>query len=109
MVKKIQAGSAAKALLVRRYAPADAHIPRHLGGGILKEFAESEAHTGRLLRYCLAYINPVIFAGDNAHGFAHRHFMGQVTFEPDLTWDEIHEKFEREWRAIALEFIGGTP
>ena len=67
-----------------RYAPADAAIPRHLGGGRLKELVEQRIPSGRLERYSLAYINPAIFAGDNgrvlgydnAHGYPHRHFMG---------------------------------
>lgn len=103
----------AKRLL--RYAPPDAHIPARLGGGILKELHEQDLVTGELSRYALAYINRAIFSGDNgrvlgydnAHGYPHRHYMGQVTLEPNLSWEEIREKFEREWREIAIRFIEG--
>lgn len=68
-----------------------------------------------MLRYCLAYINPTIFAGDNgrvlgydnAHGFPQRHCMGQVTLEPELPWETILESFECEWQEIALSQLGG--
>ena len=100
---------------IRRYAPADAKIPERLGGGILKELVEQEMPSGRLRHYSLAYINPLIFAGDNgrvlgydnSHGYPHRHFMGAITPEPNLSWDEIREKFEVEWREIALNFVNG--
>ena len=101
---------------VRRYAPADAHIPRKLGGGILKEVVEQDVLTGVLLRYAVAYINPLIFAGDNgrvlgydnAHGYPHRHCMGRITPEPDSTWEAIREKFETEWRQIAIDYMNGS-
>ena len=100
---------------IRRYAPADAKIPERLGGGILKELVEQEMPSGRLRHYSLAYINPLIFAGDNgrvlgydnSHGYPHRHFMGSITPEPDLSWEDIREKFEVEWREIALNFVNG--
>lgn len=107
--KKSQPGK-----LVRRYAPADVKIPARLGGGFLKELVEQEP-SGKLHRYALAYINPAIFSGDNgrvlgydnAHGYPHRHFMGEITPEPNLTWEQIREKFEQEWRDIAMKFVNG--
>lgn len=99
-----------------RYAPADANIPRRLGGGILKERVEQHIPSGKLERYSLAYINPAIFAGDNgrvlgydnAHGYPHRHFMGKITPEPAMSWEAIREKFEVEWRQIAMDYMNGT-
>jgi hypothetical protein len=101
------------ALEVLRFAPTDCKIPARLGGGVLKEFVEQEIPSGKLRRYALAYINPAIYAGDNgrvlgydnAHGFPHRHFMGIVTVEPALTWDEIRAKFDSEWKEIAAQFV----
>lgn len=100
---------------VVRHSPKDMKIPARLGGGVLKEMVEQEQPSGRLLRYALAYINPAIFGGDNGrvlgydnkHGFPHRHFMGKVTPEPQLTWKEIRQKFEHEWREIAMNFVRG--
>jgi hypothetical protein len=101
---------------IRRYAPQDAKIPARLGGGSLKELVEQDYESGKLERYALAYINLAIFAGDNgrvlgydnAHGFPHRHFMGEITPEPDLTWEQIRGKFEQEWREIAMKFVNGS-
>jgi hypothetical protein len=81
----------------------------------LKELVEQE-QSGKLRRYSLAYINPAIFAADNgrvlgydnAHGYPHRHFMGKITPEPDLTWEQIRNKFEQEWREIAMNFVNGS-
>jgi len=100
---------------LRRYAPQDVRIPRHLGGGVLKELVEQHVESGKLERYSLAYINPAIFTGDhgrvlgydNAHGFPHRHFMGKITPEPALSWEAIREKFEMEWRQIAMDYVNG--
>ncbi|MBY0339713.1 MAG: hypothetical protein K2Q19_00990 [Rhodocyclaceae bacterium] len=101
-----------------RHAPPDVKIPKKLGGGVLKELVVQNTVTGRLEHYALAYINPLIFARDNGrvlgydnkHGFPHRHYMGQITPEPDSTWEEIRERFEAEWRQIAVDFVnGGQP
>ena len=100
---------------IQRYAPPDTKIPARLGGGVLKEFVEQEIPSGKLRRYALAYINSTIFAGDNgrvigydnAHGYPHRHNMGQITPEPDLPWKQIRARFEQEWREIAMQFVNG--
>ena len=62
---------------------------------------------GVVTRYNLAYINHLIYSGDNGrvlgydnkHGH-HRHFMGAV--EPVLTsrFEEIELRFEQEWATI---------
>ena len=62
---------------------------------------------GVVTRYNLAYINHLIYSGDNGrvlgydnkHGH-HRHFMGTV--EPVLTsrFEEIELRFEQEWATI---------
>ena len=91
------------------------HIPRVMGGGLIKEYAEIDMDSGRLWRYSLVYVNPMIHSHDNgrvlgydnAHGRPHRHFMGEITPEPDLPWDQVSEKFHREWKAIAKHFMEG--
>lgn len=82
---------------------------------MLKELVEQEVPSWKLRHYSLAYMNPLIFAGDNGrvlgydntHGYPHRHFMGKITPEPELSWEEIREKFEMEWRTIAIKFVNG--
>ncbi|MGE0329163.1 MAG: DUF6516 family protein [Ramlibacter sp.] len=83
------------------YAPADVQIPRRLGGGVLKERVVREIPSGKVIQYALAYINPLIFSGDNgrvlgydnAHGFSHRHFKGDVTAEPFPGYEALYERF----------------
>jgi len=109
-VKKSKSGEQ-----IQRYAPPDMKIPTRLGGGVLKELVEQESPSGKLRRYALAYINAAIFAGDNgrvlgydnAHDYPHRHFMGKITPERDCTWEEIRQKFEQEWREIAMQYVNG--
>jgi hypothetical protein len=67
-----------------------------------EEFWQGTA--GRVTRYSLAYIDPLIFAGDNgrvlgydnAHGQHHRHFMGRVSQYRFTSFEEVLARFEAE-------------
>ena len=66
---------------------------------------------GRVVRYNLAYINPLIFAGDNgrvlgydsAHGRHHRHYRGKVMIVDLPDFKQIEARFQREWTRLAKE------
>ncbi|XLZ69292.1 hypothetical protein ABT364_22580 [Massilia sp. SR12] len=100
---------------LRIHDPGATQIPQRLGGGIVKEYAEIELATGKLWRYSLVYINPAInsrdngrvLGYDNAHGYPHRHLMGSITPEPAMSWPEVRDRFRREWRQIAKQFLEG--
>ena len=100
------------AIGTERYAPADAVIPKRLGGGKLKELVERELPSKKVVRYSLAYINPMIFTGDNGrvlgydneHGHHHRHYMGKVSPVAFTTWEDMRRRFEAEWRQIAMDY-----
>ncbi len=74
------------------------------GGGIIKiEAWENEA--GKVVKYSLAYINHMIFTGDNgrvlgydnAHNFHHRHYLGELSEVDDFTgYQDLVERFEKE-------------
>ncbi len=57
-----------------------------------------------MTRYSLAYIDPMIFPGDNgrvlgydnAHGWHHRHFMGEESQYEFTGFDDLLARFERE-------------
>jgi hypothetical protein len=110
------AGKRATGRAVEVYAPPDTQIPRRLGGGVLKESVVRELPSRKVIHYALAYINPLICSDDNgrvlgydnSHGHSHRHFMGEVTPEPFPGYEALLERFEREWREIALEFVNGS-
>lgn len=64
---------------------------------------------GRVVRYNLAYINHLIYAGDNgrvlgydsAHGYHHRHYRGKVTRIKAESFKQIDARFQREWNRLA--------
>ena len=63
----------------------------------------------RVVRYNFAYINPLIFPGDNgrvigydsAHGKHHRHYKGKITAVSLNNFEEIEERFQKEWSNVA--------
>lgn len=98
------------------YAPMDVQIPRRLGGGMLKERVVRDLPSRKVVQYALAYINPLIFSSDNgrvlgydnSHGFSHRHFMGQMTPEPFPGYEALYDRFDAEWKEIAMKFVNGS-
>lgn len=97
------------------YAPEDATIPRKLGGGTLKEYVIRELPSGKVIHYALAYINPLIscvdngrvLGYDNSHGYSHKHLMGKKITDPFTSYEELYQRFQREWREIAIKFVNG--
>lgn len=82
-------------------------ISRKRGNGLLRREVWVDRE-GRVVRYNLAYINHAIHAGDNgrvlgydnAHGFRHRHYMGEVQKVRFVSFEDIEARFERDWLAI---------
>jgi hypothetical protein len=64
-----------------------------------------------ITRYSLAYINPLLYSGDNgrvlgydnAHGVHHRHCFGKVEPVEAASYEAIVERFSAEWVEIAKE------
>lgn len=62
-------------------------------------------HHGVVTRYNLAYINHSLFGGDNGrvlgydnqHGCHHRHFRGETETCEFVSFENLEERFEREW------------
>ena len=74
------------------------------GGGILKIEAW-ENPKGEIVKYSMAYINHLIFSGDNgrvigydnAHNFHHKHYMGEISEVSDFkSYENLVERFEKE-------------
>lgn len=83
------------------------HIPVKRGNGILRREVWVDSQ-GVVTGYNLAYINNALHGGDNgrvlgydnAHQRHHRHFFGEeqpVTF---VSYEDIEERFDREWRDL---------
>lgn len=60
------------------------------------------------MRYSLAYINPLLFTGDNGrvlgfdncHGRHHRHYKGKESSITFTSYEELANRFEIEWREL---------
>lgn len=68
-------------------------------------------HHGVVTRYNLAYINHSLFGDDNGrvlgydnqHGYHHRHFRGETEACEFVSFENVEERFEREW----IELLAG--
>lgn len=77
------------------------------GNGVLRRqvWADEE---GKVTRYSLAYINHLLHSGDNgrvlgydnAHGYHHKHYMGNI--EPIVfnTFMELEKRFQEDFEVI---------
>ena len=82
-------------------------LPIKKGNGLLR-YTASTNMKGEIMRYSLAYINPLLFTGDNgrvlgfdnSHGHHHRHYMGKEDKITFTSYEEIANRFEIEWREL---------
>ena len=66
---------------------------------------------GKVTRYNLAYVNHLLYAGDNgrvlgydaAHGTHHRHYKGNVATVKFESFEQIEGRFQRELIRLAKE------
>ena len=80
------------------------------GGGLLRREIWVDRR-GRVVRYNLAYINHLVYAGDDgrvlgydsAHGYHHRHYRGKVTTVRFESFEQIETRFQKEWNRLAKE------
>lgn len=85
----------------------EAHVSRLAGAGKVREEVWID-EAGQVVRYNLAFINHFICQRDNgrvlgydtAHGYHHRHFMGQVTDMEFTGYEALVDQFRREYTAI---------
>lgn len=64
-----------------------------------------ENEKGEIVKYSMAYINPLIFSGDhgrvigydNTHDFHHRHYRGEISEVDNFSsYQELVDRFEKE-------------
>ncbi|HEY1185007.1 MAG TPA: DUF6516 family protein [Bryobacteraceae bacterium] len=92
---------------VRKVVDERLYLSRRKGGGVLRSEIWTDAQ-GTVVRYSLAYVNPLIYAGDHgrvlgydaAHGTHHRHYMGEVSEVAFDRFERIEARFYREWAAL---------
>jgi hypothetical protein len=80
------------------------HLSETKGGGMLRREIWVDGE-GNVVRYNLAYVNHLIYAGDNgrvlgydsAHGNHHRHFKGETVAVNFSGFERIEARFQQEW------------
>ena len=100
---------APKAARIRKTVDETFYLSRPRRGAVLKEEVWQD-EDGTVVRYSLAYLDPRIcgvdngrvLGYDNAHGYHHRHFMGQVEHVEFRTYGDLNHRFFKEvqelWR-----------
>lgn len=71
--------------------------------------------SGKLVTYSMAYINAQVYAGDNgrvigydnAHGYHHRHCMGDIQPVEFVSLEDTFEKFEQDWQQYLIRRKAG--
>ena len=66
----------------------------------------------RVVRYSLAYVNPLLESRDNgrvlgydsAHGRHHRHFRGEVTLVDFAGFEQLEARFQKEYHRLLKEW-----
>ena len=89
------------------------------GGGVLSYEVWGYVEKGKTVvtRYNLAYIDHEIYRSgngrvlgfDNAHGYHHRHYMGQIEAVEFVSYEATLERFQQEWLAISQRTRGKKP
>ena len=89
------------------------------GGGLLNYETWGYVKKGVTVvtRYNLAYINHSIcrrdngrvLGFDNAHGYHHRHYMGEVEAVEFVSYEATQERFQQEWLEIVNQRKGKKP
>jgi hypothetical protein len=95
---------------VRKAADERHYLSKAKGGGVLRRAVWADGR-GRVVRYNLAYINPLMHPGDNGrvlgydstHGQHHRHLRGKITAVSFGSFGEIEMRFAREWSRLIKE------
>jgi hypothetical protein len=85
-------------------------LSKSKGGGVLRLEAWANER-GHVVRYNLAYVNHLMYAGDNgrvlgfdsAHGFHHRHYKGKVEAVSFDTYKRVEARFKKEWSILVKE------
>ena len=77
------------------------------GNGLLRREIWAD-ESGKVVRYNLSYINHNlcqkdngrVIGYDNAHGYHHRHLMGNVETIEFVNFEDVEDKFQADWTKI---------
>ncbi len=82
-------------------------IHKKKGNGVIRRQVWANVK-GEITRYSLAYINHRLFHGDNgrvlgfdnAHGYHHKHYMGDIESVDFKNFEDIERQFEQEFEVL---------
>lgn len=82
-------------------------LHRSQGNGILRRQIWVDENK-KVTRYSLTYVNHRLYAGDNgrvlgydnAHGYHHKHYMGEVEPVQFNSFTELEQRFQLEFEAL---------
>lgn len=96
-------------------APPHVQIPRRFGGGVLKKRTVCALPFKKVIQYALACINPLSSAATTAACWVTTRPMASRTSihgrddgEASPGYAALYDRFDAEWKAIALEFVNGS-
>jgi len=84
-------------------------VPDKKGGGIIK--FELWELNDKMVKYSMAYINKMVFAGDNGrvfgydntHNYHHKHYLGEIyTVDDFVSYTEMVERFRNNLKEFLL-------
>jgi len=84
-------------------------VPDRKGKGVIK-FEVWELN-GKMVKYSMAYINKMVFAGDNGrvigydntHNYHHKHYLGEIyTVDDFVSYAEMVERFRNALKEFLL-------
>jgi hypothetical protein len=86
----------------------EAEVSCVAGKGKVREEVWQDTGSGRVIRYNLAFVNHFMYRGDNgrvlgydvAHGYHHRHFMGDVEDIDFPGYEALSKRFFKEVGAL---------
>jgi hypothetical protein len=92
---------------IRKVVDERLYLSKKSGSGLLRREIWMNGR-GDVVRYNLAYINPLVYTGDHgrvlgydsAHGNHHRHYLGRVSSVNLASFQAIEARFQREWQRI---------
>ena len=97
------AASKKRSIRLKKIIDAETPVRCSIGYGFIREEVWQD-RSGKVVRFNLAFINPFLFTKDNgrvlgydnAHGYLHRHFAGEMQAVEPAVYNELRDRFIEE-------------
>lgn len=86
-------------------------LSKKKGNGVIRRQVWQDSK-GQITRYSLAYINFILYREDNgrvlgydnAHGYHHKHYLGNIEPFNFTNFEELEELFQREFEVLYEQY-----